>query len=82
MVNKAIYVSIDKVLSVYYNAQVIEVLVQRVELTNFLALDFDRIQLTTSSATSIIGGFAVVAVFAGVFVVIMRRRTRVTERVR
>ena len=45
-------------------------------------LDFDRIRLTTSSTTGIIGGFVVVAVFVGVFIVITRRRIYVAERVR
>ena len=75
-------VSIDKVLSIYYNTQVVGVLVQRVELTNFLALDFDRIRLTTSSATGIIGSFLKVSVFAGVFVIITQRGTHIMERVR
>ena len=43
-------------------------------------LDFNRIQLTTSSATSIIGSFLVIAVFIGV--VIIRRGAQVIERVR
>ena len=81
-VNEAIYVSIDKVLSVYYNSQVVGVFIQKVELTDFLALDFDRIRLTISSTTSIIGSFVVVAVFVGVSVVITRKRARVAERVR
>ena len=43
VVNEVIYVSVDKVLSIYYNSQVVGVLVQRVELTDFFALDFNRI---------------------------------------
>ena len=68
IVNKAIYINIDKVLSIYYDSQVVGVFVQRVELTDFFALDFDRIQLTTSSATSVIGSFPVVLVFVGVII--------------
>ena len=66
MVNEAIHVSVDKVFSVYYDSQVVGVFVQGVELTDFFALDFDRVRLTTSSATSVIGSFLVVAVFVGV----------------
>ena len=43
-------------------------------------LDFNRIQLTTSGATSIIGSFLEITVFTGV--VITQRRTYIVERVR